>query len=135
MFCYSSHQKVSSCILYKHGVCNNYCSFAVPTSHPQNVTAVPSDASTLHIYWSPPPPDKQNGDIMKYGINITDVESGQTSQYYTSGPQTSVIVRHLSPHMLYQYSIAATTAIGNGPFSPSQTIRMPSAGMLMQGIT
>ena len=103
--------------------------FSAPTSHPQNVTAVPSDSTTLHIYWNEPPLEEQNGDIMDYGINITSVESGQTSQYHTRGPQTSFVVHNLRPHTLYQYSVPATTAGGNGPYSSIQTITMPSAGI------
>ena len=102
---------------------------AVPTGYPQNVTAVASDSNTLHIYWSPPPVVEQNGDIMKYGINITDIESGQISQYHTIGPITSYIVYNLHPHTMYRYTVTAITAVGNGPYSPPQTILMPSAGI------
>jgi receptor-type tyrosine-protein phosphatase Q len=98
-----------------------------PTGHPRDIKAVASDSNTLHIYWSPPVLDQQNGDITQYGINITDVESGIVSQYNTSGPITSHIVFELLSYNVYQYTVTAFTVIGHGPYSPVYTVRMPSA--------
>ena len=102
----------------------------MPTSSPQNVTAVPADATTVHIYWSPPPLEEQNGDIMQYGLNITDVELGETAQHFLSGSRTSYVVQNLRPHSVYHYKMTAFTAVGNGPYSQLQTFQMPSAGLI-----
>ena len=99
-----------------------------PTGYPQDVKAVASDSNTLHMYWSPPIIEQQNGDITQYGINITNIESGLVYQHNTSGPRTSFIALDLLPHKIYQCSVTAFTVIGHGPYSPVYTIQMPSAG-------
>jgi hypothetical protein len=100
----------------------------VPTGYPQNIYAIPSDPTTLHLYWSPPPPDEQNGDLMQYGVKITGVEEGEATQYYnTSGPITSFVVHNLHPFSVYQYTVTAFTTVGSGPYSPANTIQMISA--------
>ena len=93
-----------------------------------NVTAIASGPTTLLVHWNPPPPEEQNGDIMQYGLNITNMELGDTTTHYLSGSRTSFILQNLRPHNVYQYRMTAYTAVGNGPYSPSQTIQMPSAG-------
>lgn len=103
--------------------------YTVPTGSPLNITAIPVNPTTLHMYWSPPPLEQQNGDILQYGLNITNVELGQTTKYYLSGSRTSFIVKNLRPHNVYQYKMTAFTAIGNGPYSYPQSVQMPSAGI------
>ena len=101
---------------------------SVPTGSPMNVTAIASGPTTLLVHWNPPPPEERNGDIIQYGLNITNVELGETTTHYLSGSRTSFILQNLRPHNVYQYRMTAYTAVGNGPYSPSQTIEMPSAG-------
>ena len=108
--------------------------YAVPTSSPLDVNALASDPTTLHLYWSPPPPENQNGDIIQYGINITHIEQGQTHQYNTSGPKTSVVIPDLHPYYTYQYMVTAFTVVGNGPYSPPEMRQMPAAGIVIVSV-
>ena len=104
-----------------------FCSSA-PSDYPQNITAVPSNSYTLHLYWNPPPEQNQNGEILYYGINITNTKTDQYFIYNTSGPHTSFILYNMHPHTLYMYAITAYTEVGNGPYSPYMRVQMPSAG-------
>ena len=109
-------------------VIHNYAVYAVPSGHPQNVTAVPSDPYTLHLYWNPPPEKEQNGELLYYGIKVKNIDTEEVSQYNTGGPQPSFVLRSLHPHTIYQYALTVFTAVGNGPYSSFQTVQMPSAG-------
>ena len=72
---------------------------------------------------------EQNGDIMQYGLNMIDVELEESMQYYLSGSRTSYVVYNLRPHAVYQYTMTAFTAVGNGPYSQAKSIQMLPAGM------
>jgi hypothetical protein len=89
---------------------------------------VASDSKTLYITWSPPLREDQNGNILHYGINITDLQSGEVTQFTTSDSVTSIVIQHLHPHYYYNYTITAFTSVGNGPYSPSNSIQMPQDG-------
>ena len=104
--------------------------YTAPTGYPQNIRSVASDSSTLHIYWNPPNLEERNGDIVHYAINITEVESGKTTQYLTTDSTSSYVVSGLLSYQFYQYTVTAFTAIGHGPYSPIQSIQMPPAGEL-----
>ena len=101
--------------------------FAVPSGPPQNIIAQASSARSLYIAWDPPASEKQNGIIISYIVNITGVETGERLQL-TSQSQ-SVNITGLTPYTTYLCIVAASTAIGPGPFSIVTTIRTPEAGI------
>lgn len=107
------------------------CNVSVPSGSPQNVMAVASDSSTLHVTWSPPRLEQQNGNIIQYGINITNIQSGEVTQFIiTSDLIASLTIPQLHPHYYYKYTVTAFTSVGNGPYSPPRSIQMPQDGKL-----
>ena len=104
------------------------CLFAVPDGFPRNVHAVPIDARTLHLVWSPPPLEEQNGEIVRYGVNLTELETGELTQYLTSDSVTSFTIPLLHPHYHYKYAVTAFTSVGHGPYSFTYLKQMPPDG-------
>ena len=101
---------------------------SAPSAHPQNVRAVASDSSTLHLTWIPPPLEEQNGNIVQYGINITNLQSGKVAQFLTSDSSATYTVSGLHPYYLYNYTVTAFTSVGHGPYSPPGYVQMPQDG-------
>ena len=89
---------------------------AVPNASPQNIQAVPLSSTALSLTWQPPPLDRQNGIILGYFINMTEVDTDQHFLYTSNTTSLMVTGRH--PHYTYSFKIAAETVVGRGP--PSQ---------------
>ena len=98
---------------------------SVPTGPPQQVTAQPSDATTLVIQWQPPRDVHRNGVITRYIVNITELETTSPLQYITTN--LSITVTSLHPFYRYSYIVSSET-IGLGPYSDTRIIHMPEAG-------
>ena len=104
----------------------------------QNVPIAPSSApaslfgSTLSptaavFTWTPPPAEDQNGVIVMYFMNLTQLGGGLAQQYTTSN--TSIVVSNLLPYRYYACIVAAATKVGTGPYTIIFTIQTPQAGM------
>ena len=90
-----------------------------------------ADSSTLVINWDPPSVAAQNGIITEYEVEISAQETGELYRYYSAGNLTSLIIEDLHPYYTYAYTVATATAIGRGPFSESDSIRMPEDGIII----
>lgn len=99
----------------------------VPAGPPLNIEAFAMDSTTLQLEWEPPLPELQNGLILDYTVNISEIETGNMF-HLASGGLTTINVPSLHPFYTYAYIIAASTEIGRGPYSVSNTIRMPEDG-------
>ena len=103
------------------------CSLHVaPSGYPQNLSAVPTSSSSLLLTWQPPLPAERNGEIVLYTINVTIVESGE--EFQLTSLVANLSLSSLRPYYTYTFAIAASTVIGEGPFSLLFTIRMPEDG-------
>ena len=100
--------------------------FVVPSGPPQNITPQASSARSLYITWNPPAAAEQNGIITSYTVNITGVETGEQLQLLSESESANVT--GLTPYTTYLCIVAASTAIGPGPFSIQKAIRTPEAG-------
>ena len=98
-----------------------------PSGPPQNIIAQVSSARSVYIAWDPPASEEQNGIVISYIVNITGVETGERLQLISQSQ--SVNVTGLTPYTTYLCIVAASTAIGPGPFSTQITIRTPEAGI------
>ena len=101
---------------------------AVPSGAPVSVMASAVDSRTLRISWSPPPPASRNGIITEYVLSLSVMETGAQSQHRATGSDSSLSISDLHPDYTYTYTLAATTALGMGPFSNFSSIRMPEDG-------
>ena len=104
--------------------------FVAPSGPPQTITAQASSARRLYIAWDPPAAAEQNGIIISYIVNITGVETGE--QLQLTAQSQSVNVTGLTPYTTYFCIVAASTAIGPGPFSTQIIILTPEAGINVQ---
>ena len=87
-----------------------------PSSPPQNVMVTSADPASLIVSWQPPPPINHNGPITGYVIQYTMVGSSDTmSVNVTSGSTPTVLELRVLTN--YSVTVAATNAIGTGPFS------------------
>ena len=64
--------------------------------------------------------------IINYVVNVTGVETGEQLQLITQSE--TVNVTGLTPYTTYLCIVAASTAIGSGPFSTVTTIQTLPAG-------
>ena len=87
-----------------------------PVAPPAEITVVEVTSTSVRLEWTGPPPDKQNGVILQYILNVT-VLGMKHNAYYTSSDVTSFTVDNLHPYTMYIAVIAAETSIGVGPFS------------------
>ena len=71
-------------------------------------------------------PEDQNGLIIRYTLTVVNTESGLIFQL--SSNSTSLSIEALRPYMNYNFSAAARTIVGQGPFSSSISVTTPQDG-------
>ena len=72
-------------------------------------------SNSVHLSWSPPPEDQQNGEIQSYVINVTQVippTSELPIRFETSELEFTVMSLH--PAWVYEFSVSAETSAGLG---------------------
>ena len=97
----------------------------VPTRSPQTPFAVTRNSRTIYCTWTPPPIDHQNGLIVDYRVNITEVITGQS--FVRVSTTTSLEITSLHPDYDYQWVVTAVTT-GAGPYTSVSTIKTPEDG-------
>lgn len=93
------------------------------------MSAVPTSSSSLFLTWQPPLSSERNGEIVLYTINVTVLESGE--EFQLTSLVANLTLTSLRPYYTYSFALAASTVIGEGPFSLIFNIRMPEDGMYM----
>lgn len=78
-------------------------------------------SNSIRLEWTPPPPDKQNGYISQYILNVTalGIEFGT---FVIFSNTASIEIDNLHPYTVYTIAVAAETSIGVGPFSQLITV-------------
>ena len=108
-------------------VSNNITFFiAAPSGFPQNFSVSVVTSRSLSLIWNPPPLEDQNGVIIHYRINITVLDSMEMFQLLSDN--SSITVNSLIPYTTYMLTIAAETAVGEGPFSGAYTVMTATDG-------
>ena len=79
--------------------------------------------------WTLPKLASRNGEIVSYTINVSVVESEEMFQYITNTTELELLA--LRPYHTYVFTVAASTIIGEGPFSSNVTIQTPEDGKLI----
>lgn len=92
---------------------------------PQRPSATPRDSRAIICSWNPPPFEHQNGQIVEYRINVTEVITGRTFVQGTTS--TTLVIGSLHPDYVYQWTVTAVT-IGEGPYATTSSIRTPEDG-------
>ena len=109
-----------TCILF-------HFSTTVPGGPPSNTTGMTLNSTHVYLTWDPPPADQINGIIQGYRINITELDTGEMSQYTAEDTEASIGPLH--PHYNYNFSIVAFTSVGHGP-TTFVVVRTAEAGIL-----
>ena len=99
---------------------------AAPSSPPLNFVATPTDSRSIALRWDPPLPEDRNGPITSYLINVTVVETGEITEINTT--LTTFRLLFLTPFTTYEFTIAASTEVGLGPFSETVSVLTPEDG-------
>ena len=84
-----------------------------------NPSITVTSSTSLFLRWEPPELEDQNGIIIGYRVNISEVETGANFQLSSSDPPLSV--EGLRPFTTYICRIAARTRVGVGPYSIAVT--------------
>ena len=71
--------------------------------------------------WVIPLPEQQNGPIVGYTVRVVRVDNGDTVEFDTTN--TTLMVDSLVPYTSYEWTVAARTSVGTGPFSSPVTER------------
>ena len=87
----------------------------VPSSAPTSLSSSVLNPTTVLLTWSPPLTADQNGLITAYTVVITNSDNSEQDVYVTNN--TTLIVASLNPYTTYQYTVAANTTVGSGPYS------------------
>ena len=103
----------------------NFCP-VVPTGPPQGVEVQSETSTTLVLSWQPPAPENQNGIIVHYKVNITEMETGRLLSF-TAVNTTTLSVNMLHPFYTYTCIVAAVT-VGIGPYSATVEVELPEDG-------
>ena len=125
MYVYAyAHMHVYRMVLLLVTVLTKYCttspcclSLSVPVKPPQNVSVVVLNSTSVGVSWQPPSPEDRNGIITMYTLNVSSTTAGYMMSFGTVN--TEIIVDNLNPFTLYNFTVAAATSIGCGPFSDS----------------
>ena len=100
----------------------------VPTASPQNVQATPISSTAFSLTWQPPPVDRQNGIILGYFINVTELDTERHTQLIANTTSLSVNTG-LHPFYRSHFVIAAETVVGRGPPSREHLARTLEDGI------
>ena len=97
----------------------------VPTGPPQAVEVRPENPTTLALSWQPPSLENQNGIIIHYRVNITEMETGRLLLF--TAENSYLRVSPLHPFYTYTCTLAAVT-VGLGPYSAPIVVQTPEDG-------
>ena len=87
---------------------------------PQSPLATTRNSRTVVCSWQPPPFEDQNGFIIQYRINVTEVITGR--EFVLVSTTTSLVVGSLHPDYIYQWVVTAVT-VGVGPYTAISSTR------------
>ena len=65
-------------------------SLTVPSGPPLMFNAMAQSSESIILVWEPPSPEDQNGLIVGYTINITDLETGERSQRLSTSTNITI---------------------------------------------
>ena len=109
----------------------------VPSSSPLFFSSSMVTSTSFRVTWQPPSPQDHNGIITYYRLHVENQRS-LTSRFITVQPSSiPYTVRNVSPFTVYNWSVAAATVNGTGPYSSDysvQTLVVRKSPMLLSSI-
>ena len=93
-----------------------------PVSPPENFAVASTTPTSISLQWNPPPDEDVNGIIVIYVIRYRIIEqlgvdpvSMDMLNINVTGNITNITLVNLANYTVYEISIGAATAIGEGP--------------------
>ena len=123
---FSQKSHVSESMLHFMHTCT------VPSSPPENVTAIGFNSTTLMMSFNPPPIIDHNGQLTGYVIRYNRVESGVTKSVTTT--TTTIFISGLDKFVNYSVTVASMNVNGTGPFSNPPVVQ-PTGKISCQPVT
>ena len=108
-----------------------FFAFAVPSSHPQNLTGEALNSTSLLLTWDPPGYHDQNGVITSFTVTMQEVTTSRLDTHQLQTENFHQLISSLHPYYQYSFRVAANTSVGMGPFSPPISVRTQEDGMLI----
>lgn len=87
----------------------------VPSGSPEMLSTHNLTSTSIQLMWHPPPQESQNGRIQDYTVLVFNKNITTNTTYITQ--QTHFILVDLHPFSAYECTVAASTAVGLGPFT------------------
>lgn len=100
-------------------------SSTVPSESPKNLQATEVTTNSVTLNWDAPPLPSQNGAIIGYTVQVFQ-EEHITS--ILASRETSLAVTKLDDDTTYDFSVAANTSVGAGPYSVRVTAKTKNYG-------
>lgn len=98
---------------------------------PAGIKAVASSATSIIVSWQPPL--RSNGIITSYSVHVRAVgPDGPDGKWFTRNlppHKTFYLAENLHKKNQYEFNIAAVTAVGDGPRTPSILVSPSSEGI------
>ena len=95
----------------------------VPSSSPLFFSSSMVTSTSFRVTWQPPSPQDHNGIITYYRLRVENQRS-LTSRFITVQPSSiPYTVRNVSPFTVYNWSVAAATVNGTGPYSSDYSVQ------------
>ena len=107
--------------------------YTVPSSPPRNYTAVALSSRSILLTWDTPPVEGQNGIITGYTVNITELETGESSTMFTE--PHNLTVYSLQPFTTYGFLVSAQTVAGSGPTTRLLSVTTQEEGLAVNTST
>lgn len=101
--------------------------YVAPTAPPSRLYIVSYTSTTISLTWEPPPAEHVNGILRHYTVGY--LEQDTVLEFSVISNTTSLQLMDLHPYFTYIIRVRAET-VSPGPFSYSQSVRLPEDGML-----
>ena len=101
-------------------------SASAPSGPPLYLTYGSVLSRSIQLAWNPPSIILRNGNITGYTVSVQNTETNETREWSTDG--TSLTVTNLTPYVSYMFTVAAHTAVGQGPLTPKLSISTAEDG-------
>ena len=88
---------------------------SVPSGSPEVFIAHNLTSTSIQLEWQPPLPHTQNGHIKDYTVFVSNKNLTTNNTYVTNQNQFELV--DLNPFSAYECAVAASTAVGRGPFT------------------
>ena len=99
----------------------NFLFCTVPSGSPRNVLVTAMSSTSILVTWDSPLESEQNGVIISYTVAYVNLNRSGDQQISLSTTQRQLSITGLQEYEEYSFTVAATTTVGQGPFSDTSS--------------